>query len=105
MNTHLPSQMGVVFNCESVDDYDTDMRNATDVGMDAFVLNIGTDNYTDTQLGYAYDSATRNDMKVFISFDFNWWHKDQGADVGAIIAKFAGKDAQLKVGDAVSGLI
>ena len=44
-------------------------------------------------------------MKVFISFDFNWWHKDQGADVGAIIAKFAGKDAQLKVGDAVSGLI
>ena len=44
-------------------------------------------------------------MKVFISFDFNWFHKDQGADVGAIIAKYAGKDAQLKVGDAVSGLI
>ncbi|KAL1729614.1 glycoside hydrolase family 71 protein [Schizophyllum commune] len=93
--------MGVVSNRESADDYDTDMKNAKDVGIDAFALNIGTDNYTDTQLGYAYDSAARNDMKVFISFDFNWWHKDQGADVGAIIAKYAGKDAQLKVGDAV----
>lgn len=30
------------------------------------------DPYTDTQLGYAYQSAANNDMKVFISFDFNW---------------------------------
>jgi hypothetical protein len=32
----------------------------------------GTDPYTDTQLYYAYESAARNGMKVFISFDFNW---------------------------------
>ncbi|ROW03629.1 hypothetical protein VPNG_07190 [Cytospora leucostoma] len=36
-------------------------------------------------------------MKVFISFDFNWWHTSQGSEVGQKIAQYAGLDAQLKV--------
>lgn len=35
-------------------------------------LRLQTDTYTDAQLGYAYASAANNNMKVFISFDFNW---------------------------------
>ncbi|TRM66488.1 glycoside hydrolase family 71 protein [Schizophyllum amplum] len=93
--------MGVVSNRVSADDYDDDMRHAHAMGIDAFALNIGVDNYTDPQLEYAYESAARNDMKVFISFDFNWFGTDQGADVGARIALYAGKDAQLKIGDKV----
>jgi hypothetical protein len=47
------------------------MQRAKSLGIDAFALNIGVDFYTDTQLGYAYQSAANNGMKVFISFDFN----------------------------------
>ncbi|KAJ9478486.1 hypothetical protein VN97_g13194, partial [Penicillium thymicola] len=47
-------------------DYDDDMKRAKYVGIDAFALNIGTDSYTDTQLGFAYQSAANNGMKVFI---------------------------------------
>lgn len=53
-------------------EYDDDMKRAKALGIDAFALNIGVDPYTDQQLGYAYQSAANNDMKVFISFDFNW---------------------------------
>ena len=49
------------------------MQRAKSLGIDAFALNIGVDSYTDQQLGYAYESAANNDMKVFISFDFNWY--------------------------------
>lgn len=48
------------------------MRRAKAAGIDAFALNIGVDPYTDAQLRLAYESAANNDMKVFISFDFNW---------------------------------
>ena len=46
------------------------MKRAKAAGIDAFALNIGTDPYTDQQLGFAYQSAANNGMKVFISFDF-----------------------------------
>jgi hypothetical protein len=49
------------------------MRRAKAAGIDAFALNIGVDDYGPTQLQYAYESAANNDMKVFISFDFNWF--------------------------------
>jgi hypothetical protein len=89
--------MGIVSNRESACDYDDDMRRAKDAGIDAFALNIGTDPYTDTQLYYAYESAARNSMKVFISFDFNWWQASQGHEVGAKIAQYASHPAQLMV--------
>lgn len=83
----------------SASDYDDDMSRAKSLGIDAFALNIGVDDYTDEQLGYAYDSAAENGMKVFISFDFNLYSTSQASDIGAMIAKYGSKDAQLKVGD------
>lgn len=82
---------------KSSSEYDGDMNAAKAAGIDAFALNIGTDDFTDEQLGYAYESASKNGMSVFISFDFNWWTIGQASDVGAKISKYAGQDAQLKV--------
>ena len=81
--------MGIVSNRENASDYDNDMKRAKDAGIDAFALNIGTDSYGDTQLYYAYESAANNDMKVFISFDFNWWQASQASEVGAKIAQLS----------------
>jgi hypothetical protein len=89
--------MGIVSNRQNASDYDDDMKRAKAAGIDAFALNIGTDAYTDTQLAYAYQSAADNDMKVFISFDFNWWSASQGSEVGAKVAKYANLPAQLMV--------
>ena len=93
--------MGIVAGRTSAADYDDDMARAKSFGIDAFALNIGTDTFTDEQLGYAYQSAAKNGMKVFISFDFNWFKTSQTADVGAKIKKFGGQAAQLKVGNKV----
>jgi hypothetical protein len=64
------------------------MRRAKSLGIDAFALNIRTDSYSDERLGYAYESAANNGMKVFISFDFNWYHDtSDAATVGQKIAQ------------------
>lgn len=90
--------IGIVGERTSAADYDGDMQRAKSIGIDAFALNIGVDPYTDTQLGYAYDSAAANDMKVFISFDFNWWNPaSDAAKVGQMIAKYGSKKGQLIV--------
>lgn len=89
--------MGIVGNREGASDYDDDMKRAKDAGIDAFALNIGTDSYGDTQLDYAYESAANNGMKVFISFDFNWWQASQGSEVGVKIAQYAAHPGQLLV--------
>jgi hypothetical protein len=77
------------------------MRRAKAAGIDAFALNIGVDGYTDAQLDLAYKSAADNDMKVFISFDFNWFKTGEAATVGQKIAKYANQAAQLKVDNRV----
>lgn len=64
--------IGIVSDRTSSTDYDADMQRANALGIDAFALNIGVDDFTDTQLNYAYESAANNNMSVFISFDFNW---------------------------------
>ncbi|KAH6605548.1 glycoside hydrolase family 71 [Trichoderma cornu-damae] len=89
--------IGIVGDRTSASDYDADMQRAKDAGIDAFALNIGTDSYTDQQLGYAYQSAANHGMKVFISFDFNWWSPDNAYSVGQKIAQYAGQTAQLQV--------
>ncbi|KAF7325258.1 putative alpha-1,3-glucanase/mutanase [Mycena venus] len=89
--------IGVVSDRTSAAAYDSDMQRAKAMGIDAFALNIGTDSYTDQQLGYAYQSAANNGMKVFISFDFNWWNNGQGSAVGFKIAQYASRPAQLIV--------
>ena len=81
------------------------MTRAKAYGIDAFALNIGVDPYTDAQLGYAYASAARNGMKVFISFDFNWWSPGDASGVGSKIAQYAGQAAQLTVDGRVFRLV
>jgi hypothetical protein len=77
------------------------MTLAKSAGIDAFALNIGTDSYTSDQLRYAYESAENNDMKVFISFDFNWFSAGDSAAVSSLIKEFGGKKAQLLVDEKV----
>jgi len=72
------------------------MQRAKALGIDAFALNIGVDSYTDQQLGYAYQSAANNGMKVFISFDFNWWSPSSASAIGSKIAQYASLPGQLK---------
>jgi hypothetical protein len=87
-----------VSNRASAADFDDDMQRAKSLGIDAFALNIGVDPYTNTQLQYAYESAGNNDMKVFISFDFNWFDpSSQAAEIGGIVKQYASLPAQLKV--------
>lgn len=90
-------QIGITSNRHSPSDYDDDMKRANSLGIDAFALNIGVDHYTDQQLQLAYESASRNSMKVFLSFDFNWWNTGQAGAIGQKIAQYAGKPAQLTV--------
>ncbi|KAJ5585623.1 uncharacterized protein N7459_005423 [Penicillium hispanicum] len=93
--------IGITSNRNSPSDYDDDMTRAKSLGIDAFALNIGVDSYTDQQLQFAYDSAARNSMKVFISFDFNWWNIGQASAIGQKIAEYASKPAQLLVDNKV----
>lgn len=79
--------LGTVNDRTSSADYDADMQRAKALGIDAFALNIGTDSFTDTQLGYAYQSAADNNMSVFISFDFSYWSTDdQPASVPRLLS-------------------
>ncbi|ORX98242.1 glycosyl hydrolase family 71-domain-containing protein [Clohesyomyces aquaticus] len=90
--------VGIVPNRKSATDYDDDMKRAKAAGIDAFALNIGTDPYTEQQLGFAYESAEKNDMKVFISFDFNWFAPSSAAStVGGMVKSFGSKKSQLIV--------
>lgn len=94
--------MGIIADRTSASDYDSDFQLAKDLGIDAFALNIGTDDFVDEQLGYAYASAANNDMKVFISFDFNWFDPSTSAEtVGQMIAKYGTEPAQLLIDGAV----
>ncbi|KAF2502507.1 hypothetical protein BU16DRAFT_448990 [Lophium mytilinum] len=94
--------VGIVGDRTSAADYDADMQRAKAYGIDAFALNIGTNDFTDTQLGYAYDSANNNGMKVFISFDFAYYSSSSDASaVGQKIAQYGSKPAQLIVDNKV----
>jgi hypothetical protein len=74
------------------------MQRAKNMGIDAFALNIGTNDYTDQQLTYAYASAANNGMQCFISFDFAWYDAATSAvAVGQKIAAYASMPAQLKI--------
>ncbi|KAJ6090292.1 alpha-1-3-glucanase/mutanase [Penicillium sp. IBT 16267x] len=93
--------IGITSDRSSASAYDDDMQRAKSLGIDAFALNIGVDSYTDQQLELAYDSAANNGMKVFISFDFNWWNTGQASAIGQKIAQYADKPAQLMVDNKV----
>ncbi|KAL0572291.1 hypothetical protein V5O48_009673 [Marasmius crinis-equi] len=87
--------MGILSNRQSPGDYDTDMKLAKSIGIDAFALNIGKD----PQLRYAYDSAQANGMKVFILFDCAYFRQGDEYAIGGKIAQYASHPAQLRVGN------
>ncbi|KAK6527373.1 hypothetical protein TWF281_010553 [Arthrobotrys megalospora] len=93
--------IGIVSNRGSPADFDDDMKRAKALGIDAFALNIGVDPYTDVQLNLAYQSAANNGMKVFISFDFNWYHTNQAVEVANKIKQYMNLPAQLYVDNKV----
>ncbi|KAH8693738.1 glycoside hydrolase [Talaromyces proteolyticus] len=93
--------VGIVDDRTSASDYDLDFQRAKAIGVDAFALNIGTDSFTNTQLDLAYESADYNGMKVFISFDFNWYSSGDISAIASKIARYAAKPAQLKVDNKV----
>lgn len=73
------------------------MLAAKAAGIDAFALNIGIDDFTATQLGYAYDSAATHGMNVFISFDFNWYTIANTSGIGGMLKGFGKMPAQLTI--------
>lgn len=73
------------------------MQAAKAASIDAFALNIGTEQGSLTQLGYAYQSAANNGMKVFISFDCSYWSNDNAAQMSSTIQQYAGSGGQLLV--------
>lgn len=77
------------------------MQRAKAYGIDAFALNIGTDSFTDQQLQYAYASAQNSGMKVFLSFDFNFWSSGDATSVGQKVVQYASLPAQLMVDDKI----
>ncbi|KAK7038792.1 hypothetical protein VNI00_010680 [Paramarasmius palmivorus] len=89
--------IGITSNRHSTADYTSDILLAKSFGIDAFALNIGLDPYTDTQIDLAYAAASQNSFKVFISFDFNWYHVSQVSDIARKIAKYAHQPSQLRV--------
>ncbi|KAF9730978.1 hypothetical protein PMIN02_008903 [Paraphaeosphaeria minitans] len=89
--------IGIMQVRSSAADYDDDMKKAKAAGIDAFALNIAKDDYTDAQLNYAYESAANNDMKVFISFDYNYFETSESDAVGAKLSEYCGKPGQLMV--------
>jgi hypothetical protein len=90
--------MGIVQNRASSAAYDNEFAIAKAAGIDAFALNMGPD-VTNEQLGYAYASAEKNEIKVFISFDFNdgLFSTSDAAGVGSRTAAFKDHKAQLVV--------
>ena len=83
----------------SAANYDDDMTRAKSAGIDAFVLHIGTDDFTDQQLDNARKSSAKNRRKVFISFDFNWCNTWHASEVRVKIKQYGSQPAQLKVGN------
>lgn len=60
--------------------WDKDISEAKSAGIDGFALNIGTDTYTDEQLGLAYNAAAAaGGFQLFLSFDMaaSSWSVDQ----------------------------
>ncbi|KAK0709214.1 alpha-1,3-glucanase [Lasiosphaeria miniovina] len=93
--------VGTVANRQTAGDWDVDMQSAKAAGIDAFALNIGLDSYNTKQLDIAYQSAANNGLKVFISFDFNYWSTGNPSAIGQMIARYASNSGQLIVDNKV----
>lgn len=78
-------------------DHEADQSLAKSKGITGFALNIGTDDYTVTQLTNAYAAAQAVGFNVFISFDFNWYSTSDVSQVASIVSQFVGQPAQFLV--------
>jgi glucan endo-1,3-alpha-glucosidase len=78
-------------------DHEADQSLAKSKGITGFALNIGTDDYTVTQLTNAYAAAQAVGFNVFISFDFNWYSTSDVSAVASIVSQFVGQPAQFLV--------
>ncbi|KAG8530384.1 uncharacterized protein KY384_004886 [Bacidia gigantensis] len=98
--TALQSRLSTLVGAgkDSTADYDNDMIAAKSAGIDAFALNIGRDDWVPKQLQYAYGSAAKNGLSVFLSFDFNWYSIDQATEMATLLSNWVTQQAQLKIG-------
>ena len=86
-------------------DWQSNIQQAQQVGIDGFALNIGGENidtstYHQTQLDNAYNAAQGTGFKLFISFDYaaNSAFGGDIATVSGLINTYKGMDAQFNVG-------
>lgn len=78
-------------------DWEKEMNIAKAHSIDGFALNIGVDDYTQTQLDLAYAAAEAVGFDVFISFDFNWYSTSDVNGVATMFKRYMDKPAQYKV--------
>lgn len=90
--------VGLTFG-QASSQWDQDISEAKSAGIDGFALNIGTDSYTEEQLGLAYGAASAaGGFKLFLSFDMaaSSWSVDQ---VVSLINEYKDNANQHKVND------
>ncbi|KAH8914174.1 carbohydrate-binding module family 20 protein, partial [Atractiella rhizophila] len=81
--------------------WEADCRAAKAIGIDAFALNIGKDDYNDKQLGFAYAAGEVTGFKMFISFDFVYWNSGDSATIASYLRTYGNKAAAYKYNNAV----
>ncbi|KAI0164129.1 glycoside hydrolase family 71 protein [Xylariaceae sp. FL1272] len=82
---------------QSQDQWQLDISQAIESGIDGFALNIGSqDSYNDAQLTLAYETAASNGFLVFLSFDqaASTWDQSQ---ISTYINNYKGYSSQAKV--------
>jgi len=79
------------------DEWQLDISEAKEAGIDGFALNIGsTDTQNHEQLELAYEVAAENDFLLFLSFDMAATHWDAGP-IGENITLYKDLPAQFKI--------
>ncbi|KAG5643313.1 hypothetical protein DXG03_001197 [Asterophora parasitica] len=80
-------------------DWADDLRQIAAKGIDATVLNMGSDAWERQQIGRAYAAAQSigSNVKLFISFDFTAWNGCDLNDVVGRVKEFANHPNQFKI--------
>ncbi|KAI0632090.1 glycoside hydrolase [Trametes polyzona] len=103
---HIVGLTGGGNNAYTLDTWKDDISLAFSKGIDGFALNVGPDDYTYAQVGYAYQAAKElgNGFKLFLSIDMaaiggskNCNSPDTAAYIRNLTNAFIAEDAQLVV--------
>ncbi|CAJ2504633.1 Uu.00g120270.m01.CDS01 [Anthostomella pinea] len=84
---------------QSADQWQQDITDAQNSGIDGFALNVGSsDSWNDAQLPLAYNAAASSGFSLFFSFDMaaSTWTVDQ---VVSYVNTYKGYGSQLKIND------